>query len=69
MTVEQTDNEVIIRMPKLMNFEAIQRIIDLMALKEATIGSVATQDDIDKLAKEFNKGWWEKNRNKYIKCE
>jgi hypothetical protein len=69
MTVEQTDKEVIIRLPKFMDFEAIHRMIDLIALKEATAGSVATQKDIDLLAKEVNKGWWEKNRSKYIKCE
>jgi len=69
MTVEQTDSEVIIRMPKVMNFEVIQRMIDLITLKEATADSVAKQEDIDILAKEVNKGWWAKNRSKYIKCE
>jgi len=67
MTVEQLNDEVIIRLPKFMDFEAIQRIIDLLSLKEATAHSVATQEDIDLLAKEVNKGWWEKNRNRYIK--
>ena len=69
MIVEQTDNEVIIRIPKFMNFEATQRMIDLITLKETTAGSIATQDDIDLLAKEVNKGWWAKNRSKYLKCE
>jgi len=67
MTVEQINDEVIIRLPKFMDFEAIQRIIDLISLKEATAHSVATQEDIDLLAKEVNKGWWEKNRSRYIK--
>jgi hypothetical protein len=67
MTVEQVDNEVVIRLPLYMNFEAIQRTIDLLSLKEATARSVATQEDIDLLAKEVNNGWWKKNRSKYIK--
>ena len=67
MTVERIDDEIIIRLPKFMDFEAIQRTIDLISLKEATAHSVATQEDIDLLAKEANKGWWEKNRSKYIK--
>jgi len=67
MTVERTDKEVIIRLPEFMNFEAIQKTIDLISLKEANARSVATQEDIDLLAREANKGWWKKNRSKYIK--
>jgi len=67
MIVERTDKEVIIRLPEFMNFEAVQKTIDLLSLKEATTRSVATQEDIDLLAREANNGWWEKNRSKYIK--
>jgi len=66
MTVEQTDEEVIIRLPKFMPFEAVQRTIDLLSLKEATARSAATQPDVDRLAREAGKGWWEKNRSRYI---
>ena len=67
MTVERIDDEVIIRLPKFMDFEAMQRTIDLLSLKEATARSVATQEDIDLIAKATKMGWWEKNRSKYIK--
>ena len=67
MIVERIENEVIIRLPVSMNFEAMQRTIDLISLKEATIRSVAMQEDIDFLAKEVNKGWWMKNRSRYLK--
>ena len=67
MTVERVDNEVVIRLPFFMNVEALQRMIDLLSLKEATARSVATQADIDALAKDANKGWWAKNRSRYIK--
>jgi len=67
MVVERVKNEVIIRLPSFMNIEAIQRTIDLISLKEATARSVATQEDIDLLAKEAKKGWWAKNRERYIK--
>ena len=46
MTIERTDDEVIIRMPKFVDFEAMQRTIDLISLKEATARSVATREDI-----------------------
>ncbi|MDR2206179.1 MAG: hypothetical protein LBE36_08510 [Flavobacteriaceae bacterium] len=67
MIVERTDNEVIIRLPEFMDFEAIQRTIDLMSLKETIARSAATQEDVDLLAKEINKKWWAKNRSRYIK--
>jgi len=67
MTVERIEDEVIIRLPKFMNFEAIQRTIDLLSLQEATALSEATQDDVDLLSKEVKEGWWAKNRERYIK--
>ena len=67
MIVEQINNEVVIRLPLSINFEAIQRTIDLISLKEATARSMATQEDVDLLAKEINRGWWSENRNRFIK--
>ena len=67
MTVEQIEDEVIIRLPKFMDFETMQRTIDLLSLKEATARSEAIQEDVDLLSKEVNKGWWTKNRARYIK--
>ncbi|MCL2511245.1 MAG: hypothetical protein FWF09_04265 [Bacteroidales bacterium] len=67
MIVERVDNEVIIRLPAFMDIEAVQRTIDLISLKEATVRSVATQESIDLLAKEAKKGWWAENRSRYIK--
>ena len=66
MIVEQINNEVVIRLPLSINFEAIQRTIDLISLKEATARSMATQEDVDLLAKEINRGWWSENRNRFI---
>jgi len=67
MVVERINNEVVIRLPSFMNFEAMQRTIDLLSLKEATARSAATQEEIDLLAKEVNKGWWAQNRERFIK--
>jgi len=67
MTVEQIDDEVIIRLPKFVDVETLQRMINLLSLREATSRSIATQEDIDLLAKEANEGWWTKNRSRFIK--
>jgi len=67
MYIERTKSEVIIRLPSYVNTEGLQRFIDYLCYKEATAKSQATQADVDKLAKEVKKGWWAKNRNKFIK--
>ena len=67
MVVERANNEVVIRVPSYMNFEVMQRMIDLLSLKEANARSIATQEDIDLLAKEVKKGWWEKNGSRFLK--
>ncbi|GAC1303232.1 MAG: hypothetical protein NVSMB24_08940 [Mucilaginibacter sp.] len=61
MVIERTKDEVIIRLPANVNTEGLQRFINLLAYKEATANSKATQADADKLAKEVKKGWRAKN--------
>ncbi|GHV24842.1 hypothetical protein FACS1894176_02010 [Bacteroidia bacterium] len=55
------------RIPSFVNFEDVQRMIDLMTYKEATARSQATQSDVDIIAKEAKKGWWKANRERFIK--
>jgi thioredoxin-related protein len=56
MVIERTKDEVIIRLPGYVDTEGLQKLINLLAYKEATAKSVATQDEVDKLAKEVKKG-------------
>ncbi|MEI6853261.1 MAG: hypothetical protein WCL06_10475 [Bacteroidota bacterium] len=67
MLIERTKNEVIIRLPAYVNTDGLQRFIDYLCYKEATTKSQATQEEVDKLAKEVKKDFWTKNRSKYIK--
>jgi hypothetical protein len=67
MLIERTKDEVIIRLPAYVNTDGLQRFIDYLCYKEATTKSQATQDEVDKLAKEVKKDFWTKNRSKYIK--
>jgi hypothetical protein len=67
MIIERTKDEVIIRLPAYVKTDGLQRLVDLLSYKEAVEKSEATQDDVDKLAKEVKKGWWAKNRDKYIR--
>jgi hypothetical protein len=67
MTIERTNDEIIIRLPAYVNTEGLQRLVDYLIYKESTSKSMAEQSDIDLLAKEVKAGWWSKNRNRLIK--
>ena len=67
MVIERTKTEVIIRLPSYIDTEGLQNIINYLTYKEATDKSQAKQADVDKLANEIKKGWWSKNRRRFIK--
>jgi hypothetical protein len=67
MLIERTSNEVIIRLPSYVDTEGLQRLVDYLSYKEVTSKSKAKQSDVDKLSKGVKKGWWTKNRSRFIK--
>lgn len=67
MVIERTKKEVIIRLPSSIDTNGLQNIINYLSYKEATDKSQAKQEQVDKLAKEIKKGWWGKNRSRFIK--
>jgi hypothetical protein len=67
MIIERNSKEVIIRLPAYVNTDGLQSLIEYLSYKEATAKSKAKQSDIDALAKDVKKGWWAKNRGKFIK--
>jgi hypothetical protein len=67
MLIERNAREIIIRLPASVDTTGLQRLIDYLTYKEATTNSKATQQQIDKLASEVKKGWWKKNRKRFIK--
>lgn len=67
MLIERTSREVIIRLPSSVDTTGLQRLVDYLTYKEATANSQATQDQVDKLSNEVKKGWWKKNRKRFIK--
>lgn len=67
MLIERTSREVIIRLPASVDTIGLQRLVDYLTYKEATANSKATQDQVDKLARQVKKGWWKQNRKRLIK--
>ena len=67
MIIERTDKEILIRIPNTVDIEGAQRIIDYIRYQEVTSKSKALQEDVDKLADEVNREWWEKNKDTFLK--
>ena len=67
MLIERTDKEVIIRLPASVSTGDLQDIVDYARYKEITSKFKVPQKTVDKLAKDINKGWWTKNRDRLIK--
>lgn len=67
MVIERTNNEVIIRLSANVNTDSLQRLIDYLTYKEATLNAKTKQADVDALTKEIKAGWWSENKNRLIK--
>lgn len=67
MTIERTDGEIIIRFPDSVDTSEIQRLIHFITYKMINRKSKARQEDVDKLASEINKNWWEANKDRFLK--
>jgi hypothetical protein len=65
--IERTSGEVIIRLPASVDTTGLQRLVDYLTYKEATSNSKVTQEQVDKLAIDVKKGWWKKNRKRFLK--
>ena len=67
MIIERTNKEILIRIPNTVDVEGAQRIIDYIRYQEVTSKSKASQEDVDNLANEINKDWWDKNKDTFLK--
>lgn len=67
MVLERTDNEVIIRLPANINWEDLELMIRFIKYKQNVSRSKATQEEIDQLARDVNKQWWEENKDRLLK--
>ena len=69
MTIERTADAIIVKLLTNINIEENQRFLNYLRYKEVVAKSKATRDDIDKLAKEVNKSWWQENKHRFLPGE
>jgi len=67
MEIQRTNNEIVIKVNSSVDVVGLQRLIDFISYSEITSQTVVNQSDVDQLASEINKGWWQKNKNNYFK--
>lgn len=66
MTIQRNDQQIIITLPASVELEGVERLINYLLFKEATKDSKATQEDVDKLAREVNAKWWQENKFRFL---
>jgi predicted nucleotide-binding protein (sugar kinase/HSP70/actin superfamily) len=67
MIIERTSKEIIIRLSPSINTDGLQDFLNYLIYQEATEKSKAKQSDVNTLVKKIKKGWWKKNRKRFIK--
>ncbi|MEM6264252.1 MAG: hypothetical protein AAGI38_17185 [Bacteroidota bacterium] len=59
VSVEKTNEAIVIKLPLDTKASDIQQVLEFIEYIQLISGSKAKQADIDALAKEVNKNWWE----------
>lgn len=67
MVLERTATEVIIRLPANINWEDLELMLRFIRYRGNVAKSEAKQEDIDQLAREVNKQWWEENKHRFLR--
>lgn len=65
MNIQRVGDELVIKIPANIDADGLQRLINFLVYREATSKSKATQEEVNDLAKQINKGWWERNKHKF----
>ncbi len=66
MTIEETKDEIIIRVPKDTDMSAVEKLLKMLQYSEAVKNSQAKQEDVDIIAKEAKSDWWENNKDRFL---
>jgi len=65
VTIKSDSKEITIKLPIDTNLDDIQQILKYFTYIDLVSKSQAKQEQIDELAKEVNKGWWQKNKDRF----
>jgi len=66
MTIEHVNNEIVIKIPDVVDPDRLQKLVDYLIYQEITSKSEATQEDVNNLSSKINKDWWRKNKERFL---
>jgi hypothetical protein len=59
MTIERTEDEIIVRLPASFDIDELQKMVDLLEYQSIVSKSKATQEQIDELVSDVKRNIWE----------
>ncbi len=65
ISVERTDEAILVKLPLDTQSIDIQQMLNYFEYVQLASQSKATQEQIDDLAREAKKGWWENNKERF----
>lgn len=65
ITIESNSEEILIKLPIDASLEDIQQVLKYFTYIDLVRKSKAKQEQINALAEEVKKGWWEKNKDRF----
>jgi hypothetical protein len=64
-TIEHTEEEILIRLPKATTPETLQGVLNYFRYMELGLKNNIEQSEIDKMAEEAQENWWRKNKERF----
>lgn len=69
MIIERTNKEVIIRLQSTVDLDELKELANYFRYKKITSKYNTSQEVVDKLSSDINKGWYSNNRHRLMKRE
>ncbi|MEL7196352.1 MAG: hypothetical protein AAFZ63_28560 [Bacteroidota bacterium] len=66
VSVERTEEAILIKLPLNTEVSDIQRVLNFFEYVSLVNESKANQEEIDELAREVNKDWWNMNKERFL---
>jgi hypothetical protein len=67
MTIEQTEQGILIKTTAPVNMKAVQKIIDYFSVMEIVSRNQGTEEQASELSNEVDKKWWQENKDRFPK--
>ena len=67
MTIEQTEQGILIKTTIPVDMKVVQKIVDYVEVMEIVSRAQGTEEQATELADEVDKKWWNENKHRFLK--